>query len=326
MRLYQCYLTIICLTCFCCTAQEMKKKITFPIFDSITNVKLSDKTEIKEQFGCFIEHTTVGEKKLGEILKDSSFSSKIKSDILESILLNNTYYHLHRLAGNIIQNDDTLKLNLRNKTSSNYLKLRTIITIEDKIFYSGGEFYELKHDKIEDILHIIRDPKTDNISKQYFIETLYSLTSKPETGRLIFDSINVLNLADSLKELNSQLFKIFEVYKPVYEHLNSIRTWKEMDKNYDQLQKLFKCNQPIMFFQILSQNPSTVLESKKLSKLKNDELLSIINNSKSNSFYNDYRIFYLVQFLIEQNYSIRFLETIMTEQERKDYLKKIEMQ
>lgn len=324
MRLHHNILAILLLNYSSCNSQESNRNITFPFLDSVTNVRLCDKTEVREHIGCFVEHSTVGEVELRNFLNDTAFSIEKKSELLELVLLNKTLYHLHRLAGNAIQNDNSIKLSFRNKAISDYLKLRTIITIEDEVLYSGGEFRELKPEKIKEILAIIDNPESNDVSKKYFIEVLYSLTSKAETGNLLVSQIDELNLNDSLKQYNRQLFKIFELNKPIYERLNSIRTWKEMDRNKDLLENLFTVNQPIMFFQILSKNPSTVLESKKLSKLKNDAILSIIQNSTPTSFFNDLRIFYLFQFLIEGNYSIRFIDTIMTEKERKQYVNQLE--
>lgn len=299
---------------------------TFSFLDSIVNARLSDKTEIQEQTGSFVEHSTVGEKELLRILTDSIFKEAEKNEFIKLILLNRNLYHLHRVAGLEIRGDDKLKADILQNVPNNYLKLRAIISIEDEIFYSGGDFHELKLEKIEEILTLINNPQIDDTIKKYFIETLYSLSSKAETGKMIYARIAEFNLNDLLKQYNSQLFQSFELYKPVYEQLHAITTWKEMDRNKDQLTKLFQCKQPIMFFQILSQNPSTVLGSKELSRLKNDAILNIIQTAETNSFFHDLRIFYFVQFLIERNYSIRFLETIMTEMEREKYLSNLEVQ
>lgn len=324
MRLHNYITAILILTFFSCNGQENRNSVCVAFLDSLTNVKLNDKKEVRQSVGCFVEHSTVGETELQRVLNDTSVSMTDKFKLIELVLQNKTLYHLHKLAGNVIQGNDSLKSSIQNNSSSDYLKLRTVITIEDDIFYGGGDFYELKSDKIKEILALIENPSSNDVSRKYFIEVLYSLTSKAETGKMLVEKIGNLSINNSLKLYSNQLFAIFEKYKPVYEHLNSIHTWKEMDKNKDNLEKLFSSNQPIMFFQILSQNPSTVLESKKLSALKNDALMYIINNAKPNSFFHDLRVFYLYQFLIEGNYSIRFIDTIMTEKERKEYVKQLE--
>jgi hypothetical protein len=319
------YLTaIVFLTFSSCGGQEKEKSEIFPFLDSTANLRLNDKKEIRQNVGCFIEHSTVGETELQRILNDTSISMTDKSKLIEYVLTNKTLYHLHKLAGNTIQGNDSLKASIESKTSNDYLKLRTILTIEDENFTSGGDFHDLKTEKINEILTHIENPRVYDSSKKYFIEVLYTLTSKAETGKSIVEQIAKLSINDSLKLYSSQLFEIFEKYKPVYEHLNSIHTWKEMDKNKELLENLFSCNQPIMFFQILSQNPSTVLESKKLSTLKNNAILNILSNSKPKTFFNDLRIFYLVQFLLDNNYSIRFLEKIIKENERVEYVNKLE--
>jgi hypothetical protein len=326
MKLHHYIVPILILTFSSCKGQENSKSVIFSFLDSITNVRLNYKKEVRQSVGCLVDHSTVGETELQRVLNDTSISMIDKSKLIEYVLLNKTMYHLHKLAGNVIQGNDSLKISIQNNTSSDYLKLRTVLTIEDDIFYGGGDFHELKADKIKEILTLIEDPKSNDASKRYFIEVLYSLTSKAETGKIIVEQIAKLSINDSLKLYSSQLFEIFEKCKPVYEHLNSIHTWKEMDKNKDQLENLFGSNQPIMFFQVLSQNPSSVLESKKLSTLKNNALLYIVNNAKPKTFFNDLRVFYLVQFLIDNNYSIRFLETIITVKEREEYLNKLEQE
>jgi hypothetical protein len=319
------YLTaIIILTFSSCGGQEKEKSEIFPFLDSTANHRLTDKKAVRQNVGCFIEHSTVGETELQRILNDTSISRTDKFKLIEYVLISKNLYHLHKLAGNTVQGNDSLKVSIQSNTSSDYLKLRTILTIEDENFTSGGDFYDLKTEKINEILTLIENPRNYDSSKRYFIEVLYTLTSKAETGKSIVEQIAKLSINDSLKSYSNQLFELFEKYKPVYEQLNSIHTWKEMDKNKELLENLFRSNQPIMFFQILSQNPSTVLESKKLSTMKNNALLHIIGNSKPKTFFNDLRIFYLVQFLLDNNYSIRFLEKIITENEREEYVNKLE--
>lgn len=318
------FLFAIVITTNFCLSQDVGSNRPFPFLkDSIFN-KLIDKKDVSIRYGCLEDHTTVGEQELQRILYDSTITYGDKNDLLETVILTDTLYHLHNLAGQIIQLDDSLKLSIRKQKSSNYLILRSILSVENEVSYRGGSFQELKPKKITEVLSLIANSETNDVAKKYFIEVLYSLTYKKETGKLITSSIDTFKINDSLKLYSKKLYNEFVIYNPIFEHLESIETWREMDRNKNNLKTLFTCNQPIMFFQILSQNPSTVLESKKLSRLKNDALLTIIVNAPLNSFFHDLRYFYLAEFLIDRNYSVRFLDKIMTIEEKEKYLKAME--
>jgi len=321
MELKRIYLGIFIFNGFFCQGQN--REMSFSHLDSITNARLLDKTEVQELSGCLVDHSTVGEKELYRILNDSLLDEVEKNELLKSILLNTNVYHLHRLAGLAVQSNEKLKFDILYNSTNNYLKLVAIVCIEEEVFNNGGDFHELKRGKIDKIIQLIGSNGVNEQTVKYFIEVLYSLSSKLETGKVIFNRISNLNISDSLRQYNNIFFKSFKTYKPIFAHLDSITTWKEMDENQSQLSYLFKCTQSIMFFQILSLNPSTVLNSKELSNLKNDAILNIIYNSKPNSFFYELRKFYLVQSLINRNYSIRFLETIMSETEIDEYWKRL---
>lgn len=315
----------IILTTNSCLSQDVRLNRPFPFLKDSTYHRLSEKKDVFIQYGCMVDHTTIGEQELQRILFDTTIAITDKYDLLEAMILTDTLYHLHNLAGQFIQLDDSLKLSIRKNTNSNYLILRSILSVESEVSYRGGSFQELKSNKINEVLNLIASTEANDVTKKYFIEVLYSLTYKTETGKLISKSIDTFKISDSLKLYSNKLYKEAEIYNPIFEHLESIKTWREMDRNKNNLKTLFTSNQPIMFFQILSQNPSTVLESKKLCKLKNEALLNIITNAPINSFFHDLRYFYLVEFLIDQNYSIRFLDTIMSYEEKNKYLKALEM-
>ena len=314
----------IIITTSSCLSQVGVINRPFPFLEDSTYHRLIEKKEAYIHYGCMVEHSTVGEIELQRIFSDTVITTIDKYRLLKSIILTDTLYHLHNLAGQFIQYDDSLRLSIRKSINSNYLILRSILSVESEVFYGGGSFQELKSNKVREILSLIASSETNDVSKKYFIEVLYSLTFKGETGKLISNSIETFEISDSLKLYSSKLFKESEIYNPIFEHLESIRTWREMDRNKNNLKTLFTSNLPIMFFQILSQNPSTVLESKKLSRLKNQALLSIIVNAPLNSFFHDLRYFYLAEFLIDKNYSIRFLDRIMTDEEKNKYLNALE--
>jgi hypothetical protein len=74
----------------------------------------------------------------------------------------------------------------------------------------------------------------------------------------------------------------------------------------------------------LSFNPSTVLESKKLCELKQNALMKIINNADSKSFYSSYRLAYLIELLVDRNYTVRFLDNLMTYERKQEFIRGLE--
>ncbi|HTO16278.1 MAG TPA: hypothetical protein VLZ83_10920 [Edaphocola sp.] len=167
--------------------------------------------------------------------------------------------------------------------------------------------------------------KTQNQKKKYWIEALYSLAVSDTNGKYINDKINGFEINDELKVYNDSLFKTFQLLKPSFERLNAIRTWKEMDKNYKAIYEMFENYHPIMFLQLLSFNPSTVLESKVLCELKQNALIEIIKNAETTSFYSTYRLAYLIELLIERNYTVRFLDQLMDKKGKNELINELEL-
>ena len=193
-----------------------------------------------------------------------------------------------------------------------------------KILYSGGDFRELAYENMYEVFQILQKDIYGQKVKKYFIEALYSLATEQSTGHIIYGRLNAMQLHDDLKKYNDSLYVIFQKLKPVFVKLEAIRTWKEMDKNYKSLEELFSNPHPIMFIQILSENPSTVLESKKLCNLKQNALIKIIKNTNLESFYSSYRFAYLNELLIDENYSVRFLDKVMNRVEKRKFILDLE--
>ena len=80
-----------------------------------------------------------------------------------------------------------------------------------------------------------------------------------------------------------------------------------------------------MFLQLLSFNPSTVLESKELCELKQNALIEIIKNAETTSFYSTYRLAYLIELLIERNYIVRFLDQLMDKKGKNELINELEL-
>lgn len=191
--------------------------------------------------------------------------------------------------------------------------------------YPGSHFSGLDKEQIEKLSSIINLDKTQNQTKKYLIEALYSLAVSDTNGKYINDKINGFEINEELKVYNDSLFKTFQLLKPSFERLNAIRTWKEMDKNYKAIYEMFENYHPIMFLQLLSFNPSTVLESKVLCELKQNALIEIIKNAETTSFYSTYRLAYLIELLIERNYTVRFLDQLMDKKGKNELINELEL-
>ena len=297
----------------------------------LTNSELSsifNKKEKEIYYGDIVFSTTKGEYKLNELLTDSNsiLTDKNKIEICIVILKQDNLYHLHdRAAAEISSKIDTLNFeNNFYQECTDYIILRTNIQL-NQVLYSGGNYRELDKEYIDKILKIINENEIKNQTKKYLIEALYSLVVSGTNGKYINDRINGFWVNDELKTYNDSLFKTYQSLKPSFESLDAIQTWKEMDKNYKAIYEMFENYHPIMFLQILSFNPSTVLESKELCELKQNALIETIKNAESKSFYSTYRLAYLTELLIERNYTVRFLDQLMDKSGNKELINELEL-
>jgi len=310
--------------------------IKLPHLTNKESFLLSDKCD-KEFFysgGDLIFHTTEGEYKtegeckLNELLikSNSSLTHQDKFEICIAILCHDNLYHLHdRAASEIYKIINITNISKYvNQEKIDYILLRTNIQLS-QILYPGGHFVELDKEHIDKFLNMIKSDKLQFRTKKFFIESLYSLCISEVNGKYIYDMINKFDIATELKNYNDNLFKAYQLLKPNFERLKNIRTWMEMDKNYIAIHMMFKYYHPIMFMQLLSFNPSTVLESKEICNLKQNALIGIIKNADTTSFYNTYRLIYLTELLIEENYTVRFLDQVMDEKGKKDLVDKFEL-
>jgi hypothetical protein len=321
----------IIVTSFSCSGQSnivSTEKVPDLNFISRNSVKeLQNKESVQLIQGCLVYYTNKGEQELERILKlPTSLTKNEIRTLLLSILSNEKLYHLHSLASSQFQKHklyEFCKKEILKSNKSNYIRFQSIHSVE-KVFSSGGRFRDLSKTEQDKLLEEISNNTGDVQFQKYLLEALYSLTSKKENGRRIYKAINKIRKSGPIKLYNDSLYKTFVELKPNYVKINAIHTWMEMDKNEDKLEKLFIKSHPMMFLQILSENPSTVLDSEKLSNLKLDALKHIIDSSKPNSFYNIYRLTLLNELLIDQNYSVRFLETILTKKQKNKLIKKLE--
>lgn len=292
--------------------------------DSVTNSKLTNKTLVELQNGCFVDYITKGQQELENLLSNSKKINEQQTfKLLVEILSRDNYFHLHNYAGQKLAENNQYYLEKDSNGKSKYIKLRMNHSYED-VFKSGGEFYDLDEEKQNGLLRIIKENKETEQTQKYFIEALYSLTAKKENGERVHKEIRKNIQSEVIKNYNDSLYKTFKILKPTFEKLEKIATWMEMDKSKIDIRNLFENSHPIMFLQILSQNPSTVLNSNELSNLKHKALMQILSNTEPNSFYSSYKLIYLNELLLEDNYSVRFLNTIMTKKEKIEFIKQLE--
>lgn len=298
-----------------------------PYLNQIESLQISNKSEREIKNGCLVTSMTEGEFVLDSILTNSTFSrsNKRKLELCASILQVDNLYYLHNRAGFEIWNSieshgikdiaayvDVIKLD--------YVLLRIIISTQSDV-----PFIRLGNEQLDAIYAIIGNANIGERTQRYFIEALYSLTIQQKTGKLIHDKLNELILTEDQKRYNDNLFTAFQLYKPILEKLNKIRTWREMDKKFNEIQNMFTKTHPIMFLQLLSFNPSTVLESKKLCEAKQNALLDLLKNADNKSFYYSLRLEYLIELLFDRNYSVRFLDQLMTKSEKQSFIKNLEL-
>jgi hypothetical protein len=293
--------------------------------------KICNKGEKKLQFGCIVESTTQGAFELGKILDDSVYFSSVdyKKNCCISIIKNVDLYHLHDLAGytlsELLKNKDSYSFLKENTDSSsfNYCLIRLSHSV-DSVLLPGGHLIELDSMKQIQLINYLNDQRLNRSTKIYIMDCLYSLTFKEQSGKYIHNKVAVSKIYRELLLHNDSLFDIFTKVKHRFEMLDTIRTWMEMDKKYNEIRAMLIDPQPIMFYQILSFNPSTVLESKELCKLKEKALSGIIKNSMKGSFYKDLRYSYLNELLIDNNYTVRFLDGVMNRDNIPNYRLTIE--
>src|SRR5690625_494265 len=309
-----------------CQAQK-SDYIKLPHLTDKESAILNDKSDKEILYGDIVGHTTNGELELNEILTATNkITNQEKIDICIAILQNDNLYHLHdRAAIEISGKIDSINVyRFGNQKNIDYIILRTSIQL-NQVLYPGSHFSGLDKEQIEKLSSIINLDKTQNQTKKYLIEALYSLAVSDTNGKYINDKINGFEINDELKVYNDSLFKTFQLLKPSFERLNAIRTWKEMDKNYKAIYEMFENYHPIMFLQLLSFNPSTVLESKVLCELKQNALIEIIKNAETTSFYSTYRLAYLIELLIEKNYTVRFLDQLMDKKVKNELINELEL-
>ena len=249
--------------------------------------------------------------------------------MLYSIIKNVNLYHLHDLAGytlsEMLINEDSYSFLKENTDfySFNYCLIRLNHSV-DSFLLQGGNLIELDSIKQIQLINYLNDQRLSRSTKIYIMDCLYSLIFKEQSGKYVHNKIAVSKIDRELLVHNDSLFDIFTKVKPGFEMLDNIKTWMEMDKKYIEIKEMLRDSQPIMFYQILSFNPSTVLESKELCKLKEKALSGIIRNSMKGSFYKDLKYAYLKELLIENNYAVRFLNGVMNRDNIPDYILTIE--
>lgn len=241
---------------------------------------------------------------------------------------NKNLYHLHDRAGaELTPLFESSSLNnyllTVNRDNLEYVLLRINHSLST-VAFQGGKFKEPGLDIQNSFFKIIENNIYGPRTKIYFIEGLYSLCLNPETGFSINERLNRSNLDDNLKEYNDSLYHAFKKYKKELEGYETIRFYYGIDSLTNFIQKVFEDTHPIMFLQLLYFNPGLVVNVKELSQLKQNALMGLINNAKSISFFSSYRLAYLNELLLDANYSVRFLDNIMSNAGKQEFIKQLE--
>lgn len=293
--------------------------------------KISDKKEVNVGGGCIVTSTTQGTLELEKIFNNSTYFKSLgdKKIFCIALIENKDLYHLHDLAGEclskLLEKEDIVdfvKKNV-NKTLIGYCLIR-INHPMSSVMFPGGDFVELSEKEQAGIFAYLKNKYLDNSSKLYLIDGIYSLVFKKETIKNIHSEISLANIDKSLLEYNNSLFNKYKDLKAKFEDLDKIRTWMEMDKNYDNIKTMLINCHPAMFLQVLSFNPSTLLESTELCKLKEEKLIEIIENADKNSYYKHMKYTYMNELLIENNYTVRFLDRVIKKKSINKYRDEVE--
>lgn len=281
--------------------------------------RLANDKDKRTQNGCIVTHTTEGAYYMDNLSKESDMNSDQWATIYLDILTRNEFYHLHNDAGKNLADLKSLKEIIAKQDS---LPNNSIAYIFSRMVYSTSRVTDSRPrepsmDQINQFVKLLSDKNIKNSDKIYFLSALYSCSFKTETGVLIDSLVRNLELDSNMVEHNAKLYERYKNIKPKFEHLDKIRTWKEMDKNINEIDEFLQSTDPLLFYQILGFNPSTVLDSKEFCQLKKETLLSILsqNHSGDQLFYASYVNAFRPELLNYDFYTVRFLQKIMTEKE-----------
>ena len=174
-----------------CQAQK-SDYIKLPHLTDKESTILNDKSDKEILYGDIVDHTTNGEFELNEILTATNkITNQEKIDICITILQNDNLYHLHdRAAKEISGKIDSINVyRFGNQKNIDYIILRTSIQL-NQVLYPGGHFSGLDKEHVEKLSSIINLDKTQNQTKKYLIETLYSLATSDTICMYINKKIN----------------------------------------------------------------------------------------------------------------------------------------
>lgn len=304
-----------------CSQTNDTSKLTRPL----PNLSMKDsKKLVNDQdkmilYDDIASHTTEGAYYMERLSEESDMDSDQWVNIYLDILARKEFYHLHNVAGKKLADLKSFKEIIAEQDS---LPENSISYILSRMVYSTSRVTdsrprELSMDQINKFVTLLGDKNIRNPDKIYFLNALYSSSFKTETGVLIDSLLRNLELDSDLIQHNSNLYQRYRNLKPQFEDLDRIRTWKEMDKNKKEIRKFLQSTDPLMFYQILGFNPSTVLDSKELCQLKKESLLTILLQSyeRNQLFYASYVNAFRPKLLNYDFYTVRFLQKIMDENE-----------
>lgn len=276
-------------------------------------------------------YTTPGERAFNKIIESDKYLKtpleKIRFSL--NILSSEKLYHLHDLAGvylaeivdKQISFDDFYNSYLKEKPfyESGYVLTRMNQKCQDDF----SDNFTLNEEQENQILGYMQNDIIPITIKKYLLEYIYSINYKLQRGESLNAKIRSLNLDANIQEFNSALFRDYVLYKPVYEKLDSIHTWMEMDKNISSIKTFLNNKSLILFYQLLYFNPSTVLESKKLCRQKLKSIKSMVYSANRESYYYSYRLTFKNELDVKDNYDIRFIKNIYSRKKFNALLKRI---
>jgi hypothetical protein len=174
------------------------------------------------------------------------------------------------------------------------------------------EGFTLSEEQENQAMEYIKNERCSDSVKTYLLDYLYSVNYSVKRGELLHDKVKYLTLDRPVLHKNEMLYQHYIATKPLFEKLDSIQTWMEMDKNFANIKILLNNDSPIIFLQILKFNPSTVLKSKALCRRKIKTIRKIVFETDPGSFFSIYKMILRNELDLKDNNDVRFISDTYT--------------
>lgn len=261
-------------------------------------------------------YTTPGERAFSKIMDGEKYvkSDQDRISLCLKLLKDLKFYHLHDLAGFHIAKLVDSRLGFKDffdtylSTLSDYEIGYILVRMNQNCEDDFTEGFTLNKEQEDQAIEYIKNERCSNSIKTYLLDYLYSVNSASDRGDLLFNKVKNLKLDLPILKYNDLLYQDYIKTKPLFERLDSIHTWMEMDKNISNIEVLLNYDSPLMFFQILSFNPSTVLESKTLCRRKIKTIKKLVFDAEPESFFSTYKLILRNELDLKDSYDIRFIK------------------